>query len=575
MSALMLSMIIILASMPLLGAASTETDPYKFIHDRNVIYWHRSPHRYSYVENGQTKNGYIPAIYHLVYKNESLAAYCCDLETSVVEGTAYKRVNLEDAGYFSEDYAAGIRGVLSNGYRVGYTSAELENLAQKSGVTNLTAAEAMSATQLAIWSYSNNAVLSDLYYGTRNVSSEEIKDPVTVDVTEGNCTTMTVIPKTDTNINAVFNYLISQKISASESVIWTFDSDISAAAIGNDNGYDVTVKFKLSGSNDEVDLVLKAELPAANKTETVYFNRSSMPEKDESGYYSVTFEGVSESKLSDGITVNLSFSGTQQLENDVYFYEPKGGRDTAQSFVGLGDGETPIADSISAKVAVEIFVPETTAPEETTESTTQEQTTTTTQPETTTVPETTTESAETTEPEKTTESTVQEQTTAETQLESTAAPETTAKPAVGTARPRKTYTATTKAQTTTQIESAAAAETTAKTEKTTKKFETIKSKPQDDKDETTKVCETAVKTTVKTIHKKVCKPLITSSEIGSVTADTNSDSRKTESSANADSAVAASVIPNTGSDSSFITAAAIFALACAFLLVYSKKRNSK
>jgi len=48
--------------------------------------------------------------------NQSFAAYCADFLYSAHAETTYKRLNLEDAGYFSPGAAAHIRGILNNGY---------------------------------------------------------------------------------------------------------------------------------------------------------------------------------------------------------------------------------------------------------------------------------------------------------------------------------------------------------------------------------------------------------------------------------------------------------------------------
>ena len=39
--------------------------------------------------------------------------YCCDVETMIVDGTNYKRVNLEDSDYYTDAEAAKIRAILT------------------------------------------------------------------------------------------------------------------------------------------------------------------------------------------------------------------------------------------------------------------------------------------------------------------------------------------------------------------------------------------------------------------------------------------------------------------------------
>ena len=42
--------------------------------------------------------------------------YCCDVETGYNDGVYYKRTNLEDSGYYDEEDAAHIRGIITNSY---------------------------------------------------------------------------------------------------------------------------------------------------------------------------------------------------------------------------------------------------------------------------------------------------------------------------------------------------------------------------------------------------------------------------------------------------------------------------
>ena len=42
--------------------------------------------------------------------------YCCDIETMIVDGTYYKRVNLDDSEYYTAEQAAKIRAIVTNSY---------------------------------------------------------------------------------------------------------------------------------------------------------------------------------------------------------------------------------------------------------------------------------------------------------------------------------------------------------------------------------------------------------------------------------------------------------------------------
>ena len=84
--------------------------------------------------------------------------YCCDIETSILDETYYKRVNLEDSNYYDEEAAAHIRGILTNAYPY-VTVEEMKQYLADNGyeyAQDLTRAEMLAAVQAAIWTYANN-----------------------------------------------------------------------------------------------------------------------------------------------------------------------------------------------------------------------------------------------------------------------------------------------------------------------------------------------------------------------------------------------------------------------------------
>lgn len=357
--AMLLAAVLALSLLPVSALAENpqDDDPYIYMHDADIQYWHRSPHRYSYADSsGISHTGYVPAMYRLVSMKDGseLPVYCCDLVTSIAEvDTKYKRLNLEDAGYYSADAAAHIRGILKNGYWVGRDN--LAALESNAGASGLTAAEALSATQCAIWHYANTQSLASVYSGTMSIKNTSgIKDTVTVDVNEGGQNELTVLSDTNDNIQKVYAYLISQS-AAPSSVIWSFEGNqvILTAKSGLD-AYDVAVKFKMKGSTTDItSLSLTASLTNnAGTVETKSFQllQDNTLTADAAGYYTITFENVKDSALNDTAKIQLKLSGTQAIQDDVYFYEPVGGRDTAQCFVGYGAGTTPVSCEASLDV---------------------------------------------------------------------------------------------------------------------------------------------------------------------------------------------------------------------------------
>ena len=103
-----------------------------------------------------------PQQFILVDDNGNLVTtYCADVTTPTQDNFGYNIENLEDADYYSKEEAAQIRAIASNGYwgdegnleemrqnllAAGFTEEEL---------TSLNDGVALTATQMAIWTYSN------------------------------------------------------------------------------------------------------------------------------------------------------------------------------------------------------------------------------------------------------------------------------------------------------------------------------------------------------------------------------------------------------------------------------------
>ena len=111
----MMVVLLCLSMFPLTAfAAAGDGNPYVY---QYTDWYLRSPHRYK--ETGDNSTRYMTATYELSYGGTVHTAYCCDLSTSAVKGSLYRRVNLEDATYYQNlgDNAAGhIRAIVLNGY---------------------------------------------------------------------------------------------------------------------------------------------------------------------------------------------------------------------------------------------------------------------------------------------------------------------------------------------------------------------------------------------------------------------------------------------------------------------------
>lgn len=392
-------------------AAVKSTDPYVYLHNDPYLYQYRSSHRYGYGENANDnsyKNGsYAPAIYRLINTttnnrvngkinpdDDSSASlgYCCDLVTGVEAGTKYKRLNLEDAGYYGEDAAKHIRLILNYGFWKGIGSKANVSMAdlaanvikyeEAKGQANpaalsITPAEALAATQYAVWHFSNQDTLVNQYTGTgasNAANMATIKDMTSVNPAESAKST------TKSNIDRIYKYLINldpndKDLAAKASpvsIIWGFEqsSDIQLIpeTTNDEVTYDTIVKFKLTGSSDETsgltlsaDAVMKSGSANVKAIDSKSILLSELAKsKDSDGYYSVTFEDLTADQIEAIERINLSLDGTQEVKDDVYFYESEKVYDKTknkevfkgQCFVGLGNGETAVHQEYSVDIKV-------------------------------------------------------------------------------------------------------------------------------------------------------------------------------------------------------------------------------
>ena len=360
-------------------ADTSDNGEYVYLHDPAVPYQYRSPHRYAYVENGAKHEYYASAIYRLLSgENNSVLnlGYCCDLQTSAQPEDNvdyyYRRVNLEDASYYSAAEARQIRRVLTEGFwinsedvdnpEVDLTSLK-ERVKEHTGedVSTLTNAEAMSATQAAVWHYSNaNDEVTDfnVYIGSLSAvlsgNSSTVKDKKTVNATEYTEGSTAIFREdTNKNINAVFKYLIRSDAEGVEpsGAIWDFENDgyyVTAKESRNGVSYDITASFKMTGDKDGTSgLNLKVTPVMKNEgTEAVAPVKKTLSELTENdGVYSVKFEDVSAEQVNNISKLKFEIYGVQEVANDAYFYESKkdsSGKYLAQCFVGLSSGETKV-----------------------------------------------------------------------------------------------------------------------------------------------------------------------------------------------------------------------------------------
>lgn len=361
--ALMLALLATLCLLP--GAAMAEGEHYCYLHRRSTVYpdyytyYQRSIHRSLDMSPafGEKGGNILPAVY-LLYEGESkdnpTKVYCCDAATSVLPQNAdriqYRRLTLENAGYYSADNAKKIRAITKTSYPF-VTKDEMEATLRANNVSisnDITEDELLTAVQNAIWHFANEGynVIANPYSGTWYYKWNE-SDTAYYDTASNKYSgysTLQSIDTVKTNITNVYNYLIKiDPENAQDGGIVLNSVEATPLSTGTSGTVDVLLKFKLE--NDKhggITLSEKDDLTLAANGKTF---PSREWREEGNGEYSVTLQGVTAGK-----NIDVAISGEQYLARDAYFYEPVGGKDAAQCFVGVAEGMTPVFARGSFKI---------------------------------------------------------------------------------------------------------------------------------------------------------------------------------------------------------------------------------
>ncbi|MBO7245137.1 MAG: Cna B-type domain-containing protein, partial [Clostridia bacterium] len=290
--------------------------------------------------------------------------YCCDAETGLGDGIYYKRLNLEDSAYYDSDSAAHIRAILTNSYP--YVSLEQmkANLIEAGveGAENLDRAEILSAVQGAVWNFANGAayeykmsynVTKTPTYGVPMHDYTAELNPEVKSVIEslgnayGSNANRKELPEVGARGNAVIKYLMNlEAVYAEKNSIIITDLEIVGANSNTMNGeYLATVRVNLnnggSSENDNIKLDIYVDGVLA----------TSRPVYREITSYDINISAKA------GQTIKAVVSGTQIMPQDVYFYEPEGGRDVSQCLVGIASGETDVYAESQVVLNAKTLVP--------------------------------------------------------------------------------------------------------------------------------------------------------------------------------------------------------------------------
>lgn len=344
--ALMLTLLMTLCLLP--GAAMAEGEEYywhsKSTEENTKTYYQRSVHRIC-------EGGYIPAIYNIVDGGgEQHNVYCCDYEVNILktgDKIAYRRLTLENSGYYDEEAAKKIRAIAFNSYPV-LSLEEMKTRMDKAGYTlneSVSEEQLLSGAQRAIWQYSNsdsvnNQAAYNFSLKIKDGYADVIKPPEGKYKESGR----QYYNEINENVQKVYNYLMSLNgKEASPGGIVLNSVEATPLSTGTSGAVDVLLRFELK--NDRHGGITLDEKDVLTLTANNQIFPCSEWKNEGNGTYSVMLQGVTA-----GENIDVTISGEQYLARDAYFYEPVSGRRAAQCFVGVAEGMTPVFAMGSFKI---------------------------------------------------------------------------------------------------------------------------------------------------------------------------------------------------------------------------------
>ena len=282
----------------------------------------------------------------------SVQAYCVDLMTGTIEDAVYQRLNLENSTYFDTATAQKLRGI----YKHSFPYLTMEQLREATGLSTLTGAEAVTATQYVIWMFSNkvlnssssSTVLLDpdnsqpYFWSINAADGDRYEEHVTFyqDRILYKDTPVNWLEEADentqANIEALVSYLWNVAPEAPSKTVVT-DASIQNMAVSvkeaGDGTYTITASCNIAASIGSGDnLVLTANCGGQQQNISL----------TEAGTYTFTFTGC---ESPSGVDVEIN--GTQ-AGGDVYLFEAYGKRDQSQSMIGHDTSVLPVHAEASA-----------------------------------------------------------------------------------------------------------------------------------------------------------------------------------------------------------------------------------
>lgn len=301
---------------------------------------------------------------------------CADYFTGTDMNIRYRMMNLEDSYFGINDPAAcnRLRAIMRHIFPA-CSAAEVEAAANAYlteiygdsavAVTGLTGAELLSASQAAVWHYTNGVdfhndpycdssfwgSLSEIFQAYYTANTMYLDSPV--------CVSEEPTAFTRTNIAGVYEYLINLPGEEYADIVITDEavSIVGSFKVSDGTQYDLTVLLDIDGiANNDDELILSAsygdQTVSINLDEDAQLVSRSRSRGD--ALYAITFTGLSEKARSTNV-LSLNLNGSQSVQ-DIFFYEAEptdsiSARDNSQGMIGLSSTTVPVMCSDDFEVS--------------------------------------------------------------------------------------------------------------------------------------------------------------------------------------------------------------------------------
>lgn len=335
----------------------TESNTYVLNRDGNgeSLYLYQSPCMIGYDLNNQYGGNGVPiqAFVFTMYNsvtNEHFPTYCSDINITAVQGTDYRRLNLEDSS-FSGSAAGRVRAILQNGFYIipingesnndhaARVNAKVAEIANAAGLENLTAGEAIAATQTALWQVIHGSVLSFPKFCRSVFKPTNTKYASLCSYDELRTKNVDLI---NTTIKAVYDYLLSlEPVAATQRTVApsSFTKLQDPVLTENSDGtYDISVTTTV-----DVDMVSGDSLTLKAQLNENYYAKTQLSNGNQ--VVTLTIKNVP-AALASG-EIRLSISG-YQTATGFFFFDASGGRKTSQAMVGYNNSRLPVYAEVVA-----------------------------------------------------------------------------------------------------------------------------------------------------------------------------------------------------------------------------------